>query len=370
MPLNPAHRRASAAHPRTDHPAVDPELLKIPAGSADVTVVTEIDGLSYIDPHDPAMPSYRVIANNRQPVALRDMMILPVRTGYIGQDRVKPDPALVPPTGAQAVPDVDVTTVYLPVRDGVARCLVYRPRSIDAGSRPPVILYAHGGGFTVGSAEDTDYITRRLAADNGAVVVSANYRLAPEYPFPAPLDDVTDLYAWLLAEAGRIGADATRIAAAGDSAGSNFAAALPFAAARRGLPGPSAVVMLGAFIDFAQERWPSFQAQAPRGIVYDSAFFGFIRGAYLPTTSWDDPLVSPINGDLAGYPPAFLAAGTHDPIVDSAQAFARLLGDAGGIADVYFPEGMPHGFYFFPDVQVPEGDIAFERVKAFLAAHL
>lgn len=370
MPVHPAassrHRTPIVAAPGSH---IDPALLLIPPGGRDVTEVAEIDGLSYIDPDDPAMPSYRVIANNRQPVALRDMMILPVRTGYIGQDRVKPDPSLNPPSGAEAVPGVTVTTVYLPVRDGVAKCLVYRPEATTDAALP-VILYAHGGGFTVGSAEDTDYMTRRLAVEGGAVVVSANYRLAPEYPFPTPLDDLADLYAWLRTDASRIGGDPARIAVAGDSAGSNFAAALPIAARSRGIPLPDAVLMFGAFVDFAQERWPSFRELAPRGIVYDSAFFGFIRGAYLPTTAWTDPLASPIYADLAGYPPTYLATGTHDPIIDSAREFARLLRDAGGVAVGYWPEGMPHGFYFFPGVQVPEGDIAFERAAQFLASHL
>jgi acetyl esterase len=370
VPINPATRADASSDRATSTAAIDPTLLEIPEGQLDVTVVKQIDGLSYIDPGDPAMPSYQVIANNRQPVALRDMMILPVRTGYIGQDRVKPDPALVPPSGAEAVPDVDVTTVYLPVRDGVARCLVYRPTAAGAAAELPIILYAHGGGFTVGSAEDTDYMTRRLAVDNDAVVVSANYRLAPEYPFPTPLDDVADVYEWLLREAARIGGDAARIAVAGDSAGSNFAAALPIAARARGRAAPQAVLMFGAFVDFAQERWPSFQQQAPRGIVYDTAFFGFIRGAYLPTTPWTEPAASPIYADLAGYPPTFIATGTHDPIADSAQEFARLLSMHGGTVDGYWPEGMPHGFYFFPGVQQPEGDIAFERAKAFLSSHL
>ncbi|WP_019179467.1 alpha/beta hydrolase [Microbacterium yannicii] len=369
MPINPAPR-TEARDSTAPATVVDPTLLEVPEGQHDVTVVQEIDGLSYIDPDDPAMPSYRVIANNRQPVALRDMMILPVRTGYVGQDRVKPDPELDPPSGADAVPEVDVTTVYLPVRDGVARCLVYRPQSKPAATDLRVILYAHGGGFTVGSAEDTDYITRRLAFDSGAVVVSANYRLAPEFPFPTPLDDVADVYQWLLEDAARIGGDTARIAVAGDSAGSNFAAALPIAARARGLAAPRAVLMFGAFVDFAQERWTSFQQQAPRGIVYDSAFFGFIRGAYLPTTPWTEPAASPIYADLTEYPPTFIATGTHDPVVDSAREFARLITERGGTVDGYWPEGMPHGFYFFPGVQQPEGDISFERAKAFLSAHL
>ena len=316
------------------------------------------------------MPSYRVIANNRQPVALRDMMILPVRTGYIGADRIrKPDPALIPPSAEEAVPDVEETTVYLPVRNGYVSAQVYRPHAVDQDAALPVILYAHGGGFTVGSDFDTAYITRRLARDNSVVVVSTNYRMAPEYPFPTPLNDVADVYAWLVREAGRVGGDPSRVAVAGDSAGSNFAAALPLYTRSHDLPAPAAVIMLGAFADFTQERWPSFQEQAPRGIVYDSPFFAFIRSAYLPTTPWTEPLASPIYGDLAGYPPLFLATGTHDPMIDSAREFASLVEKAGSPTDGYWPAGMPHGFYFFPDVH-PEGDVAFERCREFLAKHL
>lgn len=349
---------------------IDEGLLSIPEGAVDVTVVRPIDGLSCIDPADPAMPSYRVIANNRSPVALRDMMIIPVRTGYVGGGaHVAPDPALVPPTGAEAVPDVEVTVIYPPVHGGVARCQVYRPQGGDPTALLPVLMYVHGGGFTVGSSDDTDYITRRLAHDNQMLVVSADYRLAPEYPFPTPLEDVYDVYRWLRTDAARVGGDPAWVGAAGDSAGSNFAAALPLRARADGIPAPSAVVLLGAFVDFVAERWPSFQALAPRGIVYDSAFFGFIRGAYVPTTPWTDPLVSPIYGDLDGYPPTVIATGTHDPIVDSARAFADRLREAGTAVSGYFPEGMPHGFYFFPGVQVPEGDRAFDEVRRFLAAH-
>ncbi|AXH36125.1 alpha/beta hydrolase [Humibacter sp. BT305] len=347
-------------------PHIDTSLLAIPDGSYDVTAVRPIDGLSFVTTDDPAMPSYRVIANNRQPVALRDLMIAPVRSGYIGDSHARPDSALTPRSGAEAVPGVRSTVVYLPVRDGVARARVYRPVGLEGPH--PVVLYVHGGGFTVGSCDDTDYITRRIARDAQVVVVSTDYRLAPEHPFPTPLDDVADVYEWLCTSAGALGGRTdVGVVAAGDSAGSNFAAALTLVAARRGLRAPRAVVMLGAFVDFAQERWDSFQRLAPRGIVYDSAFFGFIRSAYLPTTAWDDPLASPLEADLAGYPPTFLTAGTHDPIVDSAKAFAERLASAGVELEGYWPEGMPHGYYFFPDVQSPEGDIVFDLLRDFLA---
>ncbi|WP_422746565.1 alpha/beta hydrolase [Mycobacterium sp. WMMD1722] len=339
-------------------------LREIPDGLSDVTAPVTIDGLSYIAADDPAMPMYRVIANNRRPVALRDLMIAPVRSGYIG-DGSQPDPALVPPTGAEAVPDVDVTPVYLPVRDGVARCQLYRPSRIPDGPLP-VIVYYHGGGFTVGSSEDCDFLARKLAVTNTALVVSANYRSAPEFAFPVPLDDAFDVYRWIVDHAGEIGGDVSTVAVAGDSAGSNFAAALPLRARDEGVRLPDAVVMLGAFADFQFERWPSFLRHAPRGIVYDMAFAGFIRGAYVATAPWDHPWVSPIEGDLTGYPLTVVIAGTHDPIVDSARAFAERIRAAGGRTVDYFPEGMPHGFYFFPGVH-PEEQVAYEVVAAALA---
>ncbi len=338
-------------------------LRHIPDGQVDVTAEVTIDGLSYIDPADPAMPMYRVIANNRQPVALRDLMIAPVRSGYIG-DGHQPDPSLVPPSGAEAVPDVSVDQVYLPIRDGVARCRLYRP--IAAEGSLPVIVYYHGGGFTVGSSEDCDFLARKLAFTNDALVVSANYRSAPEFPFPTPFDDAFDVYRWVVEHGGDIGGDASAIAVAGDSAGSNFAAALPLRAREEGVRVPDAVVMLGAFADFQFERWPSFLQLAPRGIVYDMAFAGFIRGAYVGATAWDHPWVSPIEGDLTGYPLAVVVAGTHDPIVDSARAFAQRVRDAGGETVDYFPDGMPHGFYFFPGVH-PEEGVAFDLVAKALA---
>ncbi|MBO0675941.1 alpha/beta hydrolase fold domain-containing protein [Mycolicibacterium sp. S2-37] len=310
-------------------------LRAVPAGSVDVTAPVTIDGLSYVAADDPAMPMYRVIANNRTPVALRDLMIRPVRAGYIGAGR-QPDPALVPPSGRDAVPGVDVEQIFLPVRDGVARCQLYRPIAAPVESRLPIIVYYHGGGFTVGASEDCDFLTRKLAVTNSALVVSANYRSAPEFMFPTPLDDAFDVYCWVAEHGGQLGGDTARIAVAGDSAGSNIAAALALRARAEEARPPDAVVMLGAMPDFHFERWESFRRQAPRGIVYDMAFAGFIRGAYVGPTPWDHPWVNPIDGDLIGYPLTVIAA------------------------------GMPHGFYFFPGVHHEE-NVAYEIVAEALA---
>lgn len=90
-----------------------------------------------------------------------------------------------------------------------------------------MMLYAHGGGFTLGQSEDTAYITSRIAAENGMVVVSVNYRLAPEWPFPACLDDCIVVLQWMQKNGTTVGGDGARIAVGGDSAGGNIAAALP-----------------------------------------------------------------------------------------------------------------------------------------------
>ena len=143
-------------------------------------------GVSRIDPSDPAAPMYRLLALMRSPVALRDLMIQPVRTGYIGQE--KPiDPALLPKSAAELYPDIRVSELDVPSPLGRIRCQVFSPPGAAAGRS--MMLYAHGGGFTLGQSEDTAYITSRIASENGMVVISANYRLAPEWPFPACLDD-------------------------------------------------------------------------------------------------------------------------------------------------------------------------------------
>lgn len=346
---------------------LDDALRTPPAGMPVITEPRTIDGLSYVDPDDPAMPIYRLMAGFRSPLALRDMMIAPVRSGYIGDDDAPapaPAPADAPGSaplpGDVAVPGVNVDTVYVPLADGAARCQLYRPDDAPAGPLP-LIVYFHGGGFMVGQSEDTDFVTRKLAKTNGALVLSANYRLAPEFPFPTPLDDAYGVYRWAAEHADQLDADGTRIAVAGDSAGSNFAAAIPLRARDEGARVPDAVVMRGALADFRFERWASYREQAPRGIVYDTAFVGFLRGAYLPTTDWSHPYASPIEGDLTGYPTTIVATGTHDPIVDSAQAFAARIEAAGGTVHGYWPEGMPHGFYFFAGV-VPEEARAYEHV--------
>lgn len=242
-------------------------------------------GVSRIDPTDPAAPMYRLLALMRSPVALRDLMLRPVRTGYIGQE--KPiDPAELPKSAAEVYPDIRVSELDVPSPLGRIRCQVFTPPG--AAGRRAMMLYAHGGGFTLGQSEDTAYITSRIAAENGMVVVSVNYRLAPEWPFPACLDDCIVVLQWMQKNGTTVGGDGARIAVGGDSAGGNIAAALPLKTRDAGLPVPQAAVLLAPITDFFFEQYESFERLAPLGIVYDTAFIGFIRGAYLSTAGIGD----------------------------------------------------------------------------------
>src|SRR5262245_42267818 len=232
------------------------------------------------------------------------------------------------------------------------------------------MLYVHGGGFMVGRSEDTDYMARRISAENNVVVVSVNYRLAPEWPFPVGLDDCLAVYAWLRTHGRDLGGDAARVAVAGDSSGGNFAAALPLPARANGLVPPEASVMFAPVLDLNFEAYDSFNSLAPTGVVYDAAFMGFLRGAYCRYPEWKHPHVSPLRADLDQFPPAMVIVGTHDPLVDSCVAFVRKA-RAAGCPDIelFVSDGMPHGFYFWPGMFRQEGD-AYAAVRGFLNRHL
>jgi len=321
-------------------------------------------GCSKIDPSDPAAPQYRMLARMRSPVTLRELMIKPVRTGYIGQDHPI-DPKELPPSAAQLYPQVLVSEIFVPSPAGPIRCQVFAHS--QAAPARPMLLYVHGGGFTVGQSEDTAYIASRIVAENGMVALGVNYRLAPEWPFPAGLDDCTAVLRWMREQGSTIGGDPSWVAVAGDSSGGNFAAALPLKAGMEGIAPPDAVIPLCPITDFHFEDYASFERLGPLGIVYDTAFIGFIRGAYaVHRKNWSHPHVSPIRGDLRGYPPALIISGTADPLIDDNRAFAWKLREHGNAqVEHLVSEGMPHGYYFFPGL-FKEGDEAFAAIAHFL----
>jgi acetyl esterase len=318
-------------------------------------------GVSRVDPSDPAAPYYQLLAKVRTPLTLRDIMIQPVRNGYIGH---AVDAADLPPSAEQLYPEIRVSEIYVPSPLGPIRCQVYRPPEAEL---LPMMLYAHGGGFTVGRSEDTAYITSRIAWESRMAVVSVNYRLAPEWPFPAGLDDCRTVFGWMREHGHEVGGNPAWIAVGGDSAGGNIAAALPIKVRDEGEAPPEAAVLMCPITDFHVEEHDSFERLAPRGIIYDTAFVGYIRGAYVVhRRNWAHSHVSPARADLRGYPPTIIVSGTADPMIDDNRAFARKLQESGNAQVILFErERMPHGYYFFPGL-LREGDEAFGAMADFL----
>lgn len=234
--------------------------------------------------------------------------------------------------------------VPLKVREMVASGVpvrVYSPADQDGPL--PGLVYLHGGGFILGSAEMFGGDAERIAAEVGAVVVSVDYRLAPEHPFPAANDDSVTAYGWVVEHLSELGAQPDRLAVGGDSAGANLATGVAIEAARRGWPLAFQLLVYPVTDQGAQTRSRELFSE---GFYLTRRFMD--RGArdYLGDSDLSDPRCSPLHADLPGglAPAAVITAG-FDPLRDEGEAYAQKLADAG--VDVRlerFPD-LIHGFF-------------------------
>jgi acetyl esterase/lipase len=238
------------------------------------------------------------------------------------------------PEAVYAVEDVSA--------DGVP-ARIYRP-SPDPDL--PVIVYFHGGGWTIGSVEQFDAITRQVANATDAIVVSVDYRLAPEHPFPAPLDDCWRALNWAAANAGSFGGDGTRMAVMGDSAGGNLAAVCALLARDAGAPALAMQVLVYPVVD-ADLETGSYRANG-RGHVLTLDDMRWFFSCYTDDGRVDarDWRISPLQAeDLRGVAPALIITAEFDPLRDEGEEYARRL-EAAGVPVQYLPyEGMIHAFF-------------------------
>jgi acetyl esterase len=223
------------------------------------------------------------------------------------------------------------------------------PATVHAptGERLPVILYAHGGGYCVMSSRTHAKVTKELANGAGAVVVSIDYRLAPEHPHPAGIDDCVAAYSWLREHAGDLGGDPSRIALGGDSAGGGIVAA---AAQRLVAAGetPRAVLINCGWLDLRMAS-KSCELYLDDDPLIDREVMEFWRGCYAPEPQqWHNPDVSPGLGDVSAFPPAYVVAAGIDPLCAENEAFAARLRDAGSDVTLARYDGMPHVFTYLP----------------------
>ena len=267
----------------------------------------------------------------------------PVHTMTGAQARATIRSRFVPAADPEPVGAVSDTSIPGPGGDIAVR--IYRP--VTDAAALPVVVYAHGGGFVFCDLDSHDGLCRNLANRIGAVMVSVDYRLAPEHPWPAAADDLYAAVRWINDNADALGIDAGRIVVGGDSAGGNLAAVTALMARDRGGPGLAGQLLLYPVIaaDFGTESYRAFG----RGYYNPKPALQWYWDQYVPTVAErSHPYASPLGADLHGLPPAVVVIAGHDPLRDEGVAYADALETAGVSVTRLSYQGGVHGFLTMP----------------------
>ncbi len=246
---------------------------------------------------------------------------------------------------------------------------VYVPTD-EPGPRP-VLVYFHGGGWVIGSVETHDGTVRAVAEGSGVTVVSVDYRLAPEHPFPAAIDDAVAAIRWVVDNAGDLDIDPARLAVGGDSAGGNLAAVAALELAAGDGPDVRFQLLIYPVTDGTMAH-PSIDENA-EGYFLTKATMAWFWQQYVRDGDRTTPRVSPNHASdevLAGAPPALVITAEYDPLRDEGEAYAARLAAVGVDVTASRYDGVIHGFFSLRDL-VPEGkaavDEACEALRTALA---
>lgn len=236
-----------------------------------------------------------------------------------------------------------IEALTIPGPAGPIPARLYIPPSAPAPPRP-LLVYFHGGGWTIGDLDTHDGVCRFLATHTGAAVLSVDYRLAPEHPFPAAVEDAFAAFRWAAEGAAELGTDPARIAVVGDSAGGNLAAAVSLLARDGGGPSPAMQALIYPVTDaVGGQRSRDLFAE---GFLLTKADMDWFERHYLPDiASSGDPRVSMLRADdLSGLPPAYVMTAGFDPLRDEAEAYAERMRAAGVRVALRRHPGLIHGF--------------------------
>ncbi len=239
-------------------------------------------------------------------------------------------------------PDVTTADTTVPGPAAPIPVRVYTP---PGGSGPrPLVVYFHGGGWVIGDLATHDAVCRDLAADADAVVVSVDYRLAPEHPVPAAVDDCFAALEWAHEHAAEIGGDASRLAVAGDSAGGNLAAVVAMLAQHRDGPRLRFQLLVYPGVGVSEDQ-DSVRDNAEGYLLTRRDIEWFTAHYAGGADVLDDPRFDPITGDLAGVAPAHIMTAEFDPLRDGGAAYAARLEEFGVSVTLQCYEGMVHGCF-------------------------
>lgn len=278
---------------------------------------------------------------------------------------LKPPPEMLPQLRVE-----ERTIGYGDLADIPAR--IYWP-PVQQHDNLPVLVYYHGGGWAIGDLDTHDHVARAHCIGAEAIVVSVDYRLAPEHPFPAGVEDSWAALRWVADHAAALGGDPTRLAVAGDSAGGNLSAVMALRARDAGGP-PLVFQLLWYPVAVGDIKAPSFIENADAYILNQDVTNAFLTW-YLPGVDLDDPGslptdVAPANAEsLSGLPPAFIGTAEHDPLRDDGGKYAELLAAAGVAVQHSNEPTMVHGYVSLA-LASPAATEATERGIAALRAAL
>lgn len=266
---------------------------------------------------------------------------------------------------APALPRVE--DVRIPGPAGAIPARVYAPR---AGTAPrPAVVYFHGGGWVQGDLETHHGLCARLAKHGDVLVVAVDYRLAPEHKFPAAVEDCLAAYRWVRAHGGDLGADAARVAVAGDSAGGNLSAVVSQLAAAGGGPVPACQVLIYPAVDFSLQT-DSHRELADGHVIPRDRVVWYMEQYLRGEADKLDVRASPLRAPrLAGQPPTLIVTAGFDPLRDEGHAYAEKLREAG--VDVVYREypGQIHAFVSLTRA-IPQGMACTLEIAEYLRRRL
>jgi acetyl esterase len=262
----------------------------------------------------------------------------------------------------EAVAKIEDRTLPGPAGDIPIR--IYTP---ILGKTLPVLLYYHGGGWVIGNIETSDVLCRTLCNAAGCIVVSVDYRLAPENPFPAAVDDAYCAALWTAANAAGFNGDPSRIAVSGDSAGGNLAAVVALIARDRGMPALKFQLLVYPVTDAACDT-PSYTENADGYMLTRDGMRWFWNHYARSDAERSNPHASPLRAsNFAGLPPALVITAEYDPLRDEGELYADRLRAAGVPVTLAHYDGMIHGF-FAMGAMISQGRAAIQQAAAALRA--
>ena len=327
-----------------------------------MTVIQTVRELIRLDPSMRADPDMARVLE-----ALNGLNIKPIETCTVEEARAQPTAADAAAVVMRAdgispeVPGVTTRDVTYPGACGLRRARIYTPE----GDRPfPIVLYFRGGGFVIASLDAYDATPRAMAGKTGAIVVSADYAMAPEHKFPAPHDDAFAAYRWVLETAASFGGDPTRIAVMGESAGGNLATNVAIDARDHGLTSPLAQILVYPLAVNNLVQPPEMENTNAEPLTI-SMLWWFMDKLLADRGDIKSPLLNLLRADLRDLPPATIINAGIDPLESDGGKLARRLRDAGNrVVNVVYP-GVTHEFFGMAQVVK-----AAAEAQALAAAHL